>query len=535
MTFLPIVDRELRVAARRKSTHWIRLVTTLIAATISFFFLIFASIVRSPTSAGGPLFYTLTIYAFGLCLLAGIFITADSLSSEKREGTLGLLFLTDLKGHDVVLGKFLAMSLNAFYGLLATLPVLGLPLLLGGVTGAEFWRVALALINVLFFSLTAGIWVSAISRESHKAMGQTLLVILLICVAPLLIDLAARSRPNTAFFSLASPLCAYISAYESSYLRQPASFWWSLMISNLIGWAFLGRTCWVLPHAWQDRPLNARMRNRQTIGATPREEHFVKPRGTRAKLLDTNPVLWLAGNDARVQTIVWLLTVLIAGGFVSSASIQSAGPMITGALSVPVTLAMLALKALFGVQACRFFVETRRNGALELLLSTPLTTKQIIDGQWLALRRIFLWPVIIILVAQLVSIAGQFMNQYYSTATQAMPAWLSSTLPVGLLLYGSAKFVADLFAVGWFGMWLALYLKNPNTATGLTLLYVLVLPAFLFFVPDVIIDIVIIAVVRNKLLQGFRELAIRQFAPAAAPLTANIGRHDPNAPPVIAS
>ena len=29
--------------------------------------------------------------------------TADSLSAEKREGTLGLLFLTDLRGYDVVL------------------------------------------------------------------------------------------------------------------------------------------------------------------------------------------------------------------------------------------------------------------------------------------------------------------------------------------------------------------------------------------------------------------------------------------------
>ena len=30
-------------------------------------------------------------------------VTADALSSEKRNGTLGLLFLTDLKGYDIVL------------------------------------------------------------------------------------------------------------------------------------------------------------------------------------------------------------------------------------------------------------------------------------------------------------------------------------------------------------------------------------------------------------------------------------------------
>jgi hypothetical protein len=48
--------------------------------------------------AGNPLFNLLTGYTFALCASAGIFLTADSLSEEKRDGTLGLLFLTDLEG-----------------------------------------------------------------------------------------------------------------------------------------------------------------------------------------------------------------------------------------------------------------------------------------------------------------------------------------------------------------------------------------------------------------------------------------------------
>ena len=75
--------------------------------------------------------------AFLGCLFSGVFLTADSLSGEKREGTLGLLFLTDLKGYDVVFGKLIATSLNGFYALLAIFPVLALPLVMGGVT---FWE-----------------------------------------------------------------------------------------------------------------------------------------------------------------------------------------------------------------------------------------------------------------------------------------------------------------------------------------------------------------------------------------------------------
>src|SRR5438094_2612698 len=109
----------------------------------------FLWLARGRGSLGHPLFTYLTGYAFGLCLFPGVFLTADCLSEEKREGTLGLLFLTDLKGYDVVLGKLMATSLNAFYGLLAIFPLLALPLLLGGVSLWEFCRVMLALVNTL--------------------------------------------------------------------------------------------------------------------------------------------------------------------------------------------------------------------------------------------------------------------------------------------------------------------------------------------------------------------------------------------------
>ena len=45
--------------------------------------------------------------------------------------------LTDLSGYDVVFGKLAATSLRSFCGLLAILPVLAIPLLLGSVTGKE--------------------------------------------------------------------------------------------------------------------------------------------------------------------------------------------------------------------------------------------------------------------------------------------------------------------------------------------------------------------------------------------------------------
>src|SRR6187401_1192201 len=125
MTQLPIVSRELRVAARKASTFWIRLVAVIIATLIATGFILLAAVGIPGAPRFGPaLFSTLTWLGFIATSLAGVFLTSDCLSQEKREGTLGLLFLTDLRGFDVVAGKLLSNSLAAVYGLLAAFPVI---------------------------------------------------------------------------------------------------------------------------------------------------------------------------------------------------------------------------------------------------------------------------------------------------------------------------------------------------------------------------------------------------------------------------
>ena len=99
MTFLPIVDRELRVAARRHSTHSMRLAVALAAILIGLFF--YAANLRTPQRLlAHHIFEGLSGLALLYCLASGRRSTADCLSEEKREGTLGLLFLTELKGYN---------------------------------------------------------------------------------------------------------------------------------------------------------------------------------------------------------------------------------------------------------------------------------------------------------------------------------------------------------------------------------------------------------------------------------------------------
>lgn len=125
MTFLPIVERELRVAARKRGTYWSRVSAALTGLVIGGGIVLLNLLpAATPFAPGQALFTTLTWLALAAALAAGLFFTADCLSREKREGTLGFLFLTDLRGYDVVGGKLLATSLRMTYGLMAIIPVL---------------------------------------------------------------------------------------------------------------------------------------------------------------------------------------------------------------------------------------------------------------------------------------------------------------------------------------------------------------------------------------------------------------------------
>src|SRR5205823_6369189 len=150
MTFLPVVERELRVAARLKSTFRTRISAALIALVIAAGFLLTSSASGFSTAVmGQALFKTLGWLSLGSALLAGLFLTSDCISEEKREGTLGLLFLTDLRGYDVVAGKLAATSTRTICALLALWPILAVTLLMGGVTAAQFWQTALSLLSAV--------------------------------------------------------------------------------------------------------------------------------------------------------------------------------------------------------------------------------------------------------------------------------------------------------------------------------------------------------------------------------------------------
>jgi ABC-type transport system involved in cytochrome c biogenesis permease component len=309
MTFLPIVARELRVASRRRLTYWLRTGAALGVIVLgTWFFLMMQT--ESPQTVAKTLFAILTGSAVLMGLMSGVRETSDTISSEKREGTLGLLFLTDLKGYDVVLGKFVASSLNAIYGLFAILPMLAVPLLMGGITLAEVGRVSLVAVNAMFFSLSIGMLVSAFSKSARKAASTTFLLLMgytgvLPAIAATLYWTQRISVADRLHIMLPSVGFAYYAAWEAAYKLADREFWLSLGITHALGWFCLFIASLVAPRAWKDRPAGARkMRWRErwecwSHGNPAERKRF------RKRLLDVNAFFWLCCRARLKPTLVW--------------------------------------------------------------------------------------------------------------------------------------------------------------------------------------------------------------------------------------
>ena len=568
MVLLPIADRELRVASRKPGTFRLRIAAALAALIIgvAFFTLAtFGTFGMGPSSYGKGLFATLTWLSLISMLSAGLFFTSDCLSEEKREGTIGFLFLTDLRGYDVVLGKLLATSLRAFYALLAVFPILAVTLMMGGVTGTEFWKTALALVNALAVSLAAGLFISAVSRDSQKALAGTLLLILLLTVGGPIIDgtMAAAGLTGGAFqpmLSLASP--GYVFVSGSAWGKS--AYWLALLINQLIACTLLGLSCVLLPRTWQEK-------ERAPAVWAPRRDRARSSRATicRQELLGANPVLWLA-TRGRWQTVAfWGVSILATGSVVAMLAYggRQMGWLIWSYFGALVTL---ALYLVITSQACRFFVDVQRSGLIELLLATPLTVKQIVQGQWRALLRMFGGALCLYLVAQLIAafmVQAQWAQMARtppatpapapppataptpetpatnntallsvtnvtttgSTTTVSTvtigPSILDSSLGAGAAFLQTLTIVGNLAALAWFGMWMGLTSRNSSVATLKTIAFVQVIPWFVMtFASALLVPLLLLPMLSGRTGGGGFSIASYKLLSSVLPALFSLGK-----------
>jgi hypothetical protein len=450
MTFLPIAVRELQVSARRPMTYYWRSLCAANAACVILACLLAGfSGALSASSAGELTFRLLSLAGYAVAAGAAALMTADCISQERREDTLGLLFLTDLRGYDIIVGKLARLSVP-IYCLAAAFPALGLTLMLGGVSLGDFAGVALALLNTLFFYGALGLLISARSWNGATAASSAMLAVLLGS-APMVAALAGLVLPGPALaFLFLTPAGAFLAAVEpvSSAVSRP-DFFWSLAASHALGWLFI-----------------AAASRRVARSISSGEDR--RARAARPRVGESNPAAALDSRNMPRQS--WRLVFLLAG---LAGMIVLVSALISAAhwFDLPTFLGIiigshLILKYCAANSACRSLPSRRQSGELEILLTTPLDGDAIISGSITAIKRQLLRPFLFVLgMDGLLLILG----------------WCKVGLWDGFFWAGAVLleilwFMGNLYSLTWLGLLMGLKYSNHAKALGMTLFSILFLP-----------------------------------------------------------
>src|SRR5437588_946366 len=161
MSVLPVIARELRSQARQPMTYWLRLVGAISVAcaialaiwtmsrTMNQWQLLSNSrqfsfrglappVPPNPAQTfGTALFGKMNLFIFVAIWIFVPLASADAVSRERREGTLPLLYLTELRSFGIVVGKAFVHMLRSMSLFLSMAPWLLLPLVFGGVSAND--------------------------------------------------------------------------------------------------------------------------------------------------------------------------------------------------------------------------------------------------------------------------------------------------------------------------------------------------------------------------------------------------------------
>lgn len=383
-----ILQRELLVAGRKPTTYWLRVLAGgLVLGTMVWWD--FEARIMAGTAGDLFEFQHALITLLGSLLAA--LLTANAVSGEFRNGTIGLLFLTGMNATDVICAKLGAHAIRAVTFWVVAQPMLAIPVIFGGIQPGEVILSALLSGSAVVLALGAGLWASAVGRTALDCNFRAILLALASSIGVFLltgslIRLAGGrggsiiARGEATFLKLdevwklnATPGApgAVTSLLVVGLEVTLVSVLASLLITRLAAWVTWRRWLSELSPGGQSRAME------EAAG----RENTRQPRGR--SVLEENPIVWLERRTWRHGWINWGPAIAMAPCF------GLLLPQAKGLEQLHILFAVL-IAAAVGLAASGSFLVPRESGFLELMLVTPLKPYEIIGGKILGILRRFL-------------------------------------------------------------------------------------------------------------------------------------------------
>jgi hypothetical protein len=386
----PFIVRELRLGLRNRGIYKSRLAAAAIAAGFAAFFLLVG--LMGSRAWGRSLHHWLFFLGLFYGVLRPAQFCVSLFTDERRVENLELLAITGMGPVDLFLGKMCGGLVVASIDLLAIVPVLAFPFLSGGISLQLYLATIVALPIFLLFSVAAAILASVICQTEA---GANILAFALVAAVSLGTPLPywigstlTGAPPFSQTWLSASPGFTGTLIFRQFTTGNAAQFWPAAAMTLVWALLFVLVAQYALKRKWQKlAKSDARGRNRiwrRLVFGSERLRVCL-----RQLVLERNPFQWLAQRDRRPVLMAWTGIGVICFLWLTGWSVwPKYWPSTVNFFITAILMVMLA-DAFQRRAAAHCLGESRQTGSIELLLTTPLSPEQVLEGQLAALKAQF--------------------------------------------------------------------------------------------------------------------------------------------------
>jgi len=332
---------------------------------------------------GTFVFDVLAFVQLSLAMAAALLFGSSNVAQEKDRRTLILLLMTDLRNHELVVGKLLAGLLSVLMLIGVSLPVFCLLRMMGGVSLTQVLWIELLCLTA---ALAAGAWGSLVAFWREKTF-QTLAIsvlglVLFIGFVEGAATLAGSGTTAGQILGMFNPYRALLDLLHP-LSRQPnavvpvVSAWGPVLALLGIGLGLSAVTIWKV-RLWNP--------SRFVFEQAKKKEEQAEVR-KQARTVWTTPIIWreICTRAYGRKILLIKLAYLVIAGLTLLTVMQTASDatmlgMLGQSAFAFVGLSILSL-LLINAQAVTAFTSERDGQTLELLLVTEVTAPEFIYGK----------------------------------------------------------------------------------------------------------------------------------------------------------
>lgn len=348
---------------------------------------------------GEGFFYTLAVVQLSIVMLAAPAATAGTICIDRARGTLLHMMVTDLSNTEIVLGKLFSRILPTLGLIAAALPVAAIGALLGGIDLEALMGLMVVSVGLALMGCTLAMAVALVATKVH----EVLMAVYLIEGLSLLIYPLWRGFSSTAKV----PSIPDVLAKLNPYLLAMAPYAWPRYVTWADYAVFAGFSLAISGAL----TLLCVLTLRKVVTTTPKPGKtlaffrspawLIRCREWAGPTLDTNPIRWREwhrNRPSRFTRALWTILFTITWGLAVTgvvlysysapgASIRQASD---GFIEVGLMIQIVFGLLFFSAMSPTSLAEERMRGSLDVLISTPLSTREIVAGKWWGCVRMIL-------------------------------------------------------------------------------------------------------------------------------------------------